>query len=196
VFTSDIIRKHEIEAGTAHTFQGDERDIMLLSFTLAPNSHFQSVFFAQKPNLFNVAVTRARKKLLCYISRPPETLPDGLLRNYLEYIQNADRQFGQSVDFEANDPIKNEMKELLQEAGLNVQFNTEIGGYPVSFFVAGEKNAIILEPVGFEGDKRDFSSLIEKHTTLERCGWKLVYITAREWSYSKKACINKIKAIL
>lgn len=196
VFTSDIIRKHEIEAGTAHTFQGDERDIMLLSFTLAPNSHFQSVFFAQKPNLFNVAVTRARKKLLCYISRPPESLPSGLMRDYLEYIQIADRQFGQSLDFDANDPIKSEMKELLQEAGLNIQFNTEIGGYPVSFFVSGEENAIILEPVGFEGDKRDFSGLIEKHTTLERCGWKLVYITAREWSYSKKACINKVKHFL
>ena len=89
VLTGEIIRKHDIEVGTAHTFQGDERDVMLLSLTIAPNSHHQSIMFAQKPNLFNVAITRARKKLIAYISRPVESLPAGLIRNYLEYIREV-----------------------------------------------------------------------------------------------------------
>ena len=62
VLSDEIVRKHQIEVGTAHTFQGDEKDIILLSFTIAPNSHFQSLTFIQKPNLFNVAIKRARKQ--------------------------------------------------------------------------------------------------------------------------------------
>ncbi len=197
VFNSEIIKKHSIEAGTAHTFQGDERDIMLLSFTLAPNSHHQSVFFAQKPNLFNVAATRAKNRLLCYISRPPETLPQGLLRDYLEYIQMIGRDFEAQKTKEVPDPIDHEIKQLLENEGLKVIYDIEIGGFPVKFVVSNEKNNIILETAGFDEDERkDFSGVLNKHQTLERCGWSLAYITSREWSYSKKACISKIKGIL
>ena len=49
---------------------------MLLSWTFAPNSHTQSLIFAQKPNLFNVAITRARHKLINFISRDIQELPD------------------------------------------------------------------------------------------------------------------------
>ena len=87
VLTETTIRKHQIEVGTAHTFQGDERDVMILSFAVADNSFVQSLTFLQKPNLFNVAITRARKKMICFISRNPKTLPQGLLRDYIEYIQ-------------------------------------------------------------------------------------------------------------
>ncbi|HEY7849312.1 MAG TPA: DEAD/DEAH box helicase, partial [Ktedonobacterales bacterium] len=36
---SKIVQDHDIAVGTAHTFQGDERDIMLISFCADPNSH-------------------------------------------------------------------------------------------------------------------------------------------------------------
>ncbi|OGI04209.1 MAG: hypothetical protein A2Y25_08885 [Candidatus Melainabacteria bacterium GWF2_37_15] len=188
VFTGDIIKKYQIEAGTAHTFQGDERDIMLLSFTVAPNSHYQSITFAQKPNLFNVAITRARKKLICYISRPVETLPPGILRDYLEYIQTVSQNIS---TIESVDPVKCEIKQLLENEGFTVLNDIKIGAYTVDFLVSNGDKALILETVGFENKE-----VLGKHQTLERCGWKLAYITSREWSYSKKACINKIKGLL
>lgn len=187
VFSSEIIRKHRIEAGTAHTFQGDERDIMFLSFTVAPNSHHQSITFAQKPNLFNVAVTRARKKLVCYISRPPETLPPGILRDYLEYIQTVSLEAG---IIEPDDPVRKEIRQLLENEGLTVLNDIEIGGYVVDFLVSNGDKMLILETAGFK-DK----NILEKHDTLERCGWNIAYITSREWSYSKKACVNKVKTL-
>jgi len=188
VFSSEIIRKYDIEVGTAHTFQGDERDIMFLSFTVAPNSHHQSITFAQKPNLFNVAITRARKKLICYASRPVESLPPGILRDYLEYIQTVSKN---NASFEPNSEVRAEIKQLLENEGLTVLNDIEIGGYTVDFLVSNNDKTFIIETVGFE-DKE----IIRRHNTLERCGWKLLYITAREWSYSKKACINRIKGAL
>lgn len=42
-----MMEKHKIEIGTAHTFQGDERDIILISWAFANNSFPQSLTFLQ-----------------------------------------------------------------------------------------------------------------------------------------------------
>ncbi|MCD7740164.1 MAG: AAA domain-containing protein, partial [Candidatus Gastranaerophilales bacterium] len=88
LYPENILRKHKIEAGTAHTFQGDERDIMILSWAVANNSFNQSLTFLQIPNLFNVAITRAKKKQIIFLSKDPKTLPQGLLKDYIEYVQS------------------------------------------------------------------------------------------------------------
>ena len=79
VLSEHMIEKHQIEIGTAHTFQGDERDIILTSWAYANNSFPQSLIFLQKPNLFNVAITRARYQMINFISKNPRELPEGLL---------------------------------------------------------------------------------------------------------------------
>ena len=33
----------------------------------------------------------------------------------------------------------------------------------------------------------------EKQFILERCGWKVLRVSAREWHYSQKVCMDKIK---
>jgi len=202
VLTGDVIKKHDIEIGTAHTFQGDERDVMLLSFTIAPNSHFQSIMFVQKPNLFNVAITRARKKLICYISRPVETLPQGLLKNYLEYVQSV-MNFKHAPISEYSSPIKEQVAKLIEAEGLSVYPDFHAAGQIVDFMVTDGFNCIALELNGFSSEdntenaaekaSEQFLKSVEKQETLERCGWKVARINAREWHYSQKACINKLR---
>lgn len=198
VLTGEIVRKHDIEVGTAHTFQGDERDVMLLSFTIALNSHFQSIVFAQKPNLFNVAITRARKKLICYISRPVESLPNGLIRDYLEYIQSLNNK-KTSVN-KYDNPVKEEIAKLIEDEALSVFPDYETAGYKVDFLVSDGFNSLIVELNGFNSEEQysdeKFLKSLEKQEVLERCGWKVVRLNAREWHYSKKACVNKIKETL
>ena len=78
--------KHKILVGTAHAFQGNERDIMLNSWTIAKNSKRQSFTFINNPNLFNVSVTRAKSIVINFLSIDSiENLPDGLLKEYLLY---------------------------------------------------------------------------------------------------------------
>lgn len=199
VVTDDIVRKHQIEVGTAHTFQGDEKDIILLSFTLAPNSHHQSLTFVQKPNLFNVAITRAKKQLICFVSREPESLPSGLLRSYLEYIRTTKLQAGlsqQEISTNYNNSIEEEIAKLCREEGLTVMPNFESAGYNIDLVVSDGISSIAIECSGLndsESNKPDsFSEEIKKQTILERCGWNVMRITAREWGYSQKACINRI----
>ena len=77
---------HRILVGTAHAFQGNERDVMLNSWTVAKNSRRQSFTFINNPNLFNVSVTRASHRVINFFSMESlADLPDGLLKEYLVY---------------------------------------------------------------------------------------------------------------
>ena len=76
-----IVQDHDIAVGTAHTFQGDERDIMLISFCADPGSHRSTLTFMNQENLFNVAVTRARRRQVIFTGLDPRNLPsEHLLR--------------------------------------------------------------------------------------------------------------------
>ncbi|EKE03540.1 MAG: hypothetical protein ACD_20C00191G0017 [uncultured bacterium] len=209
VISDELVKRHQIEVGTAHTFQGDEKDIILLSFTLAQNSHHQSLTFVQKPNLFNVAITRAKKQLICFISREPESLPPGLLRSYIEYIRVTNQQLNdtktESVQENYNNSMEEEIAQLCKEEGLTVIPNFESAGFKIDLVVSDEISSLAIECNGYNESvslnssvfkQENYSKEIWKQSILERCGWKVLRITAREWSYSQKACINRIKDAL
>lgn len=189
------IKKHSIEVGTAHTFQGDEKDLILLSFTIASNSHFQSVAFAQKPNLFNVAITRAKKNLYCYISKPQAELTEGLIRNYLEYINVTNLKKTAEKINEYKFGEHESLSLLLEENGLDVVTNFETCGFLVDLLVTSEEKALIVELDGFH-HRRKNAEAVWKQSILERCGWKIVRISAREWYLSPNMCVMKIKEAL
>ena len=60
----ELLRRAELHVDTAHGFQGDERDVMIFSLCagddLTPGALH---FLRENPNLFNVAVSRARAML-------------------------------------------------------------------------------------------------------------------------------------
>ena len=84
-FSLSDIKKHNISINTAYGFQGDERDIMLLSFAVDKNSHPSAYRYINKEDVFNVSITRARKmQYVFYSVKPEEMKKDNLLRSYIE----------------------------------------------------------------------------------------------------------------
>lgn len=199
VLTETTIRKHQIEVGTAHTFQGDERDVMILSFAIAENSFVQSLTFLQKPNLFNVAITRARKKLICFISRDPKSLPSGLLKDYIEYIQ---RYLDSAKDDEfLKNKFKNSFEQTIAESlimeGLTVRAGFEAAGVIPDMLIKDEfGNEVIVEVDGVEDKAKSNIKDIKKQTILERAGYMVTRISYREWSHSSSACVDRVKKLL
>ena len=90
------IEQYKITVGTAHAFQGEERDLMILSWAVTDNSPYQQFAFINKPNLFNVAVTRADLKVINLISATE--LPLGLLKSYIEYCKDVNAEDKEVVD--------------------------------------------------------------------------------------------------
>ncbi|HNW25827.1 MAG TPA: AAA domain-containing protein [Candidatus Gastranaerophilaceae bacterium] len=194
ILSEHMIRKHSIEIGTAHTFQGDERDIMLISWAFASNSFVQSLTFLQKPNLFNVAITRARHKMINFISRDPKELPDGLLRSYMSYIQEYQnkQQAIENKEIDENfykNNFEREIAQAIRDLGHEVKAGVEIAGFSLDLLV---NDKIAIECDGVEDSKKLSGSNLKKQSILERSGYKINRITFREWQYSPKACLDRV----
>ncbi len=192
VFDGDTLEKHKIDVGTAHTFQGDERDVMLLSWTFAPNSHAQSLIFAQKPNLFNVAITRARHKLINFISREINELPEGLLRNYLEYVKKVNSNlrkdtFKNAFEQEVFEAIKEEFPTLVKEN--KILSGVEMGSVSADIVV----DKVVIEIDGVVDEIKPKCNDMKKQAIMERCGYSVMRITKREWQLSSSACLDRIR---
>lgn len=201
VFSESIIRKHKIEIGTAHTFQGDERDIIILSWAVANNSFVQSLTFLQKPNLFNVAITRARKKLICFLSKDPKSLPQGLLRDYIEYIQAYQSKGNENnlIDSQIDPSVyKNSFEKTVSEAlkaeGFKVVAGIKMAAFDTDLTVKDEsENTVIVECDGMEDNVKLYGNQVKKQVILERAGMKVIRVSFREWHHSSAACIERIK---
>lgn len=85
--------RERIKADAVHSFQGDEKDIMIFSLVVSQNSprHKAEWINAKVPYLINVAVTRAKNTLYIvgnanYCKSLPSDSPLGLLVNYVDEI--------------------------------------------------------------------------------------------------------------
>lgn len=194
VLSEHMIKKHNIEIGTAHTFQGDEKDVMLISWAFANNSFSQSLTFLQKPNLFNVAITRARFRMINFTSKDPKELPDGLLRSYFAYVQEyeARQKLIENNEIDENfykNEFEKEVAKSIEDLGHQVQAGVEIAGFSVDILV---DDKIIIECDGVEDSKKSNATNMKKQAILERSGFRINRITFREWQYSKQACLDRV----
>ena len=189
-----MINKHQIEIGTAHTFQGDEKDIILASWAIANNSFPQSLTFLQKPNLFNVAITRAKKQMINFVSRDTTELPEGMFRDYISYIKEYERNFDLRKDSEFDEStyknsFEKEVTQYLRDAGYNVRAGVDIGGVNADLVV---NNKFVIECDGLEDNVKSNISNMKKQAIIERCGLLVCRFSLREWRMSKEACANRM----
>ena len=194
VFSQETIQQHQIEIGTAHTFQGDERDVMLMSWAIAANSHSQSLMFLQKPNLFNVAITRARKKLINFISKPVNELPEGLLRDYLEFVQSQDKVIAARKNIFKN-TFEKEVFEAMKEefATHQLRAGVDFAGINADIMI---DDKLIVEIDGIEDEFTQNVKETKKQAIMERLGYEVAHITKREWDLSKDASLDRIRSSL
>lgn len=202
IFSDATVRKHKIEVGTAHTFQGDERDIIILSWAVANNSFNQSLTFLQIPNLFNVAITRARKKQIIFLSKDSKSLPAGILKDYIEYVQAYIARNSLKADLNIDENIyknsfEKEVAQSLRQEGLIVTAGKILAGLNSDLTVqAPSGKTIIVECDGVEDNIKSNKTQIKKQTLMERTGAKVERLSYREWYISPQGCIERIKNIL
>ena len=85
-FDVDQIGRLGLRVGTVHAFQGAERDVMVLSLGLTADDADQRRHFVEDPNLCNVMVTRARRRMVIVTSLHDPG--DGILADLLAHAQH------------------------------------------------------------------------------------------------------------
>lgn len=200
VISDYMMEKHKIEIGTAHTFQGDERDIILISWAFANNSFPQSITFLQKPNLFNVAITRAKKQMINFVSRDCSELPEGIFRSYVSFIKEYEEKHEKVINHELDEntyknSFEREVAEKLRTLGYDVRAGVEMGGVSADLVI---NNKFVIECDGVSDNIKTKASVknMKKQAIIERCGFKVCRFSYREWLKSSDACVNRISNYL
>lgn len=128
---------NDITVGTAHTFQGDERDIIIFSPVVANGIGRGAINFANSPNLVNVALTRAREALFVVGDFNYCKSSGGILGNLVDYVKKVTLLRDTSLE-------ELELFSWLIMEGITPQVHVIIGGIEVDFRLFNEKLGIKL----------------------------------------------------
>jgi len=191
-------QKFSLIVETADGFQGDERDIILYSFRFAPNSSPHILAHTRREEDYkrlNVAFSRARCQIFCFVSLPPQDFPRGILRDYLEYVQNP-----KSLDIEYqpwDSEFEKEVQSEIEKHGLKVYPQFRTCGFRIDLVVTDNQGKVLaVECDGWEIHYDEYGRLrgedIERQQILERAGWKVVRITSRDFYRNRKKTIEQI----
>ncbi len=189
------IEKHHIRVGTAYSFQGEERDVMYLSFALDAQSHHSAFIHINKPDVFNVAITRARKQQLVYVSvTKKEVKGDSLLRSYLANPTKAIIQKYENSP--AHDSFLEEVKVVLDNWGMNAHWsNFSIAGLHIDLLLKYEGRYIGIDLVGYPGELEDVFG-VERYRILNRAGVQIFPLPFSDWYFENEATKAVLKQVI
>ena len=188
-FSIDEIAAHKLRAGTPYAFQGEERDIMLISCAVDDETPKATYTYLNRPDVFNVSITRARVQQLIFLST--ENIPkDNLLNLFLESIR-ADRSKRNYIN-DQRDRNLNEIIRTLQSENIDVIRNYPIAGIPMDLVALHESHAIAIDLIGFPGEYEDALHL-EHYKIFERAGLTIFPLTHVAWLFEKELVIAKLK---
>jgi very-short-patch-repair endonuclease len=172
----DEIAARRLRVGDAYTFQGDERDIVLVSMVVSANDGRVAAFTKREYHRrINVAASRARDQLWIYHSvQPGMLLPDDARRLLLTYAQNVTVAAVAYDDLEArcdSDFERAVLRHLLAR-GFRPVPQFRIGGYRIDFVLTapdGRRLAVECDGDSYHGPEQ-FTADMRRQAVLERVG--------------------------
>jgi hypothetical protein len=165
VYDTDIV------IGTAHRFQGDEKDIIVFSPAVSEDVKPGTLHWIQTTNqLLNVAVTRARSLFIIVGDHEICSQSAGPLKHLAEYVDSKSQC---TIEFDS--PLKQVFSDELQKHGVPVIFHYRImGSTPTqidfALFVNGSRYALLID------DEKTRTNV--KHLRNE--GWKIRWFSEHD----------------
>lgn len=181
---SKYIKKHNILIGTPYTFQGEERDLIYLSFSIDDLSHSAVLRYLNKPDVFNVSITRAKLRQEVFFSIDSKILKeDSLLYKYInnEYFANDN-----SVQQEFFDDFMIDVVNFLNENNFDLVFQSKIiSGSLLDILLVIENKVLAIDLVGYPGMFEDQLS-IESIKRLEKVDIDVFILPFSSWYFDPK----------
>ena len=185
----ELTHKHRLLLGTAHSFQGEERDIMLLSFAVDAETPANVLRFLERPDVFNVSITRARSRQHIFTSVSAAQLPQrGLLASYLSFAQSGTppRVPGSHIP----DAFADELELGLRNHKCDVRRSVAVAGVPVDLLVLRNGRAVGIDLVGHPGEMRGAIEE-ERIRILARAGFALLPLGSRRVADAQGGCPSR-----
>ena len=182
------IKKHQIRVATPYGFQGEERDIMLISFAIDNNS-LRAAVYLNKPDVFNVAMTRARQLQVVFSSVDENKLPvSNLLRQYLKSVGQfvADHRSEHQPD-----EFQREVKQILETKGIDCWRGYEMLGTYIDILARKNGKYVAIDLVGYPGPWQDYFEL-DTYKIIKRAGLEVFPLSYALWVKNKQLCVDSL----
>ncbi len=187
-FSLQQIERHQLHVATPFGFQGEERDIMLLSFSVTAADSRAAVYL-NRSDMFNVAITRAKQEQWLFLSLQADELPNSnLLAQYLKsagqfeaehHYQDLLDEFGQSVT------------QALEEKGIKVWRAYHMAGLELDILCRYGDQYLAIDLIGYPGPWEDFFE-VNMYKLLQRAGVSLLPLSYGLWCQQPQLCIDYI----
>ncbi|MFC7531313.1 AAA domain-containing protein [Actinoplanes sp. GCM10030250] len=171
----DEIQARRLRVGDAYTFQGDERDVVLVSMVVSENDPRIAAFTKRDYHRrINVAASRARDQLWIFHStRPSALLADDARGLLLSYALNLPTDAA-ATDLAARceSDFERDVLKLLVGRGYRPIPQFRIGGYRIDFVLNapdGRRLAIECDGDAYHGPEQ-WESDMRRQSVLERVG--------------------------
>lgn len=194
-FDIKTIKQFNILCGTPYNFQGSEREIIIISFTVCKKTHHSAFTHLNKSEVLNVGTTRAKSFQYIYTSiEKKELKQDSLFFKYLSFIE--DYQYPKKKNESFQDKFQEEITSFLN----TIEIKDINCGYPYAgsildvFFTHNNKNYFI-DLIGYPGQFNN-AFTTERYKTFARVGINTIPMHYRFWNESKTEAKQKLKQLI
>jgi transcription elongation GreA/GreB family factor len=200
--------------------QGDERDVIIISFTYGPDPVARRVYQRFGPvnstggwRRLNVLFTRAKHRIIAISSMRSSDIQLGngataasgvpALKGYLEYAENGQiPDFGEATDRPPDSPFEESVASVLWRLGLKPVFQVGVAGFRIDIGVEEPDNpgtyicGIECDGAPYHTDPvaRDRDRLREE--ILVARGWKIYRIWSTAWYRNRKSEVERLEKFL
>jgi len=189
--------RHDIACGDSATFQGKERDIMLLSMVECPRTKTTKTLMAMQQR-FNVAMSRAKDRLYVFHSVTLEMLkPDDLKAKVLAHMRQpmvASRARGDDLMSLCQSDFERDVLRRLLGLGYRVRPQVAVGPYSIDLVVEGQEDrrlAIELDGDAYHGPER-WAEDLARQRVMERVGWRFWRCWGSSYLLDPEGCMDEL----
>lgn len=196
------IERRRIHCGISAEFQGDERDVVILSLvdSAAPGLPLRKETDGADGMMkkrWNVAVSRARDQLWLLHSFDPaaQLKPDDLRRSLFDWADGVmSGTIGAAEPFDLPDPeFTGQVLRALRKRGYRVEAGHDAGAWRLDMVVRARGRAAAIECDGSGREDEDaIRRDMERQTVLERAGWKFVRVRSADWFRRPEKTLERV----
>ncbi|MFC8848676.1 MULTISPECIES: AAA domain-containing protein [unclassified Micromonospora] len=184
------MERRRLRVGDSYTFQGDERDVVLVSTVVSPHNGVVSAFTKRDHHRrVNVAASRARDQLWVFHSVQPADLRDddarGLLLSYCQNVNTAEEAYD-DLEKRCDSDFEREVLRRILRRGFRPLPQFRIGSYRIDFVLPapdGRRLAIECDGDAYHGPDQ-WESDMRRQAVLERVG-NCVFVRIRGSVFSR-----------
>jgi len=192
-FSVEALERHRLRVGAPHAFQGEERDIMLISLAVDGDTSPATLQYLNRLDVFNVSITRARVEQYVYVSiHPGDLRSDTWLARYLYYLTEELPQKKETPEQSRNAFVE-EVVQGLQNIGLrDIYTHYPLGGIEIDVLVVNGQQATAIDLVGYPGRTEDLLTM-DRWEMLDRMGLRSFVLPYDQWFFHRNATLDSLQ---